>query len=160
MEVREAVATDNRVLQELQARCPQGTSLIATVVNTPDFFARAKAYVQYKVYVASDGRDIIGSAACGIRGAVVGGNVHKVGYEFQYFTDPGHRGKGAARQLRETIEAWLVDQGAVLSYALIMEANVPSIHLFERQGFSRHGAVELSVLLVYKAMKLPALSPP
>jgi GNAT superfamily N-acetyltransferase len=150
MEVREATSSDNQVLQALQARCPQGTSLIATVVNTPDFFARAKAYQEYRVYAASEHDQVIASAACGLRRAVIGAELHQVGYEFQYFTDPDHRGRGAARRLRESIEAWLVDRGASLSYALIMEANFPSIRLFEGQGFRRHRAVQLHVMLVYK----------
>ena len=147
MEVREATSSDNQVLQ---ARCPQGTSLIATVVNTPDFFARAKAYQEYRVYAASELDQVIASAACGVRQARIGTELHRVGYEFQYFTDPDHRRKGAARRLRESIEAWLVDQGASLSYALIMESNFPSIRLFEGQGFRRHRAVQLHVMLLYK----------
>ena len=157
MEVREATSSDNEVLQALQARCPQGTSLTATVVNTPDFFARAKAYQEYRVYAASEQDQVIASAACGVRQALIDAEVHRVGYEFQYFTDPDHRGKGAARALRESIEAWLVDRGASLSYALIMEANFPSIRLFEGQGFRRHRAVQLHVMLVYKEFDLPVL---
>jgi hypothetical protein len=65
MEIREAVPDDNDALQELQARCPQGTDLIVSIVNTPDFFARAKAYTSYKVYLASEGNRILGSTVCG-----------------------------------------------------------------------------------------------
>ena len=43
MHIREAAHDDNHELQELQAKCPMGTTLILTTVNTPDFFARAKA---------------------------------------------------------------------------------------------------------------------
>ena len=56
MNVREAVAEDNDELQELQAKCPQGTTLVVSTVNTPDFFARAKAYESYKVFVACEGQ--------------------------------------------------------------------------------------------------------
>ena len=52
MFIREATLNDNEELQQLQIQCPQGTSLIVSTVNTPDFFARAKAYESYKVYVA------------------------------------------------------------------------------------------------------------
>jgi hypothetical protein len=44
MYIREATPNDNEELQRLQAQCPQGTSLIVSTVNTPDFFARAKAH--------------------------------------------------------------------------------------------------------------------
>jgi hypothetical protein len=38
MYIREAVPEDNYELQQLQAQCPQETSLIVSTVNTPDFF--------------------------------------------------------------------------------------------------------------------------
>jgi len=44
MEIRPANENDNAALQVLQAKCPQGTTLIVAAVNTPDFFARVKAY--------------------------------------------------------------------------------------------------------------------
>jgi len=65
MNIRDATIEDNQELQELQAKCPQGKTLIVSLVNTPDFFARAKAYGSYKVYVAYEDNQIIGSAACG-----------------------------------------------------------------------------------------------
>jgi hypothetical protein len=80
MDIREAVPDDNDALQELQSKCPQGTDLIASVVNTPDFFARAKAYESYKVYIAYEGNHILGSTACGFKNAVVNGEVRRVGY--------------------------------------------------------------------------------
>jgi hypothetical protein len=70
MYIREAVPEDNHELQELQAKCPQGTTLITSVVNTPDFFTWAKVYETYKVYVACEDNRIIGSTACAIRNAL------------------------------------------------------------------------------------------
>jgi len=57
--IREATPKDNHELQELQAKCPQGTKLVVSLVNTPDFFARAKAYESSKVCVASEEERII-----------------------------------------------------------------------------------------------------
>ncbi len=155
VEIREATAADNSALHALQARCPQGTSLVLSTVNTPDFFARAKAYSAHKVYVASMAGELVGSAACAIRDAMLAGEVRRVGYEFQYFTAPEHRGRGVARRLRQAIEAWLVEQGAALSSALIIEGNTSSMRLFEREGFRRHRTLEVSVLLPYKPVAVP-----
>ena len=58
MHVREATPDDNAELQELQAQCPMGTTLIVSTVNTPDFFARAKAYESCEVFVACELRSI------------------------------------------------------------------------------------------------------
>lgn len=152
MDIREARADDNLELQELQARCPQGTTLIVSTVNTPDFFARAKVYEDYKVYVACENNRIIGSAACAIRDAVVNGKVTKVGHGFQAFVDPEYRGRRIAGQLHQVRENYLRQRGAVLSYTLIMEGNIPSMRYIARQGFKRHRTLVMPGIMVYKEM--------
>ncbi|NOR48458.1 MAG: GNAT family N-acetyltransferase [Methanosarcinaceae archaeon] len=154
MNIREAVSDDNKELQKLMAKCPQGTKFIVSVVNTPDFFARAKAYESYKVYVAYEGDQIIGSMAYAMRDAIVNGNNCSVGYIFQGFTSPHHRRKGVASQLYHHIENQLIQHGAVLSYGLIMEDNQSSIRLIEGEGFKLHRTLDLSILLVYKEMDI------
>ena len=152
MIIREAIPGDNQELQELQAKCPQGTTLIASTVNTPDFFARAKAYETYKVYVACEDNRIIGSAACAIRDAVVDGKIRRVGHEFQLFVAPDYRRKGVAGQLHQHRENYLIRQGVVLSYALIIEGNLPSMRYVERQGFNLHRTLVMRGLAVFKEM--------
>jgi RimJ/RimL family protein N-acetyltransferase len=154
MDIREAVPEDNDELQQLQAECPQGTSLIVSTVNTPDFFARVKAYESHKVYVAREENRIIGSAACALRDAVVNGKIRRVGYEFQYFTSPGHRRRSIAKRFRQQIEAYLTQCGAQLSYALVMEGNVPSMRLLEGEGFNRHRTLLMAVLGIGKEMEV------
>jgi GNAT superfamily N-acetyltransferase len=154
MYIREAVPEDNRELQQLQEQCPQGTSLIVSNVNTPDFFARVKGYEDYKVYVACEEKRILGSGACAMRDAIVNGKKRPVGYEFQYFTSPDHRRRNIATQLRCQIEEHLTQRGAQLSYALIMEGNLPSMRLFENEGFKSHRTLLMTVLAVRKEMDL------
>jgi GNAT superfamily N-acetyltransferase len=154
MEIREARPEDNEELQLLQARCPQGTGLIYSVVNTPDFFARAKAYDDYKVYTAVEDRRIIGSGACAIRSVLVNGSVEKVGYMFQAFVDPNYRGKQLAGQLYRTREDYLREKGAALVYTIVMKGNLPSIHHISRQGFQLHRTLSLKGLAVFKRLPL------
>lgn len=154
MYIREATPDDNDELQELQAKCPVGTTLIVSTVNTPDFFARAKAYDSYKVYVACEDNRIIGSAACAIREAIANGNTCRVGYEFQYFVSPDSRRKGVARQLHQHIEDHFIQHGVVLSYLLVIEGNLPAMRLFEGQGFKLHRTLVMPTLLVYKQMDI------
>ncbi|MFB0547188.1 MAG: GNAT family N-acetyltransferase [Anaerolineae bacterium] len=156
MYIREAMPDDNDELQELQAKCPIGTTLIVSTINTPDFFARAKAYESYKVFVACEDNRIIGSAACAIRDAVVNGNTCRVGYEFQAFTSPDHRRKGVAKQLRQHIEDHLIQHGAVLSYLLIIEGNRPAMRVVEGQGFKLHRTLVMPTLLVHKQIDVPS----
>ena len=75
MNICETTIEDNQELQELQAKWTQGKTLIVSLVNTPDFFARAKVYKSYKVFVACEDNQIFGSAACAIREALVNRNI-------------------------------------------------------------------------------------
>lgn len=150
MNMREAMADDNRQLQELQAKCPQGTKLIVSLVNMPDFFARAKPYESNKVYIACEDNRIIGSAACGMRRALINGDIKRVGYEFQYFTSPDYRGKGVAQQLHKQIEDHLIQRSTVLSYLLVIEGNFPAMRLFASLGFKHHRNLVMPGLPIYK----------
>ena len=156
MYIREATADDNNELQELQAKCPQGTTLIVSTVNTPDFFTRVKAYESYKVFVACIDDHIIGSAACVIRNAVVNEQLRRVGYLFQLFVSPEYRREGVASQLFRYREDYLTQQGAVLAYALIIEGNIPSIRYVETQGFKLHRKLVMPALAIYKEMDVPS----
>ena len=157
MNIREALPEDNDELQELQAKCPQGTTLVASNVNTPDFFARAKAYESYKIFVACEGGRIIGSAACVLRDAIVNGKISRVGYVFQAFVSPDARRKGVASRLLQQREDYLSQQGAVLIYTLIIEGNLPSMQYVERRGFNLHRTLVMPALVVRKEMNVPSM---
>ena len=131
--------------------------IVTSVVNTPDFFARAKAYEFYKVFVACEGGRIIGSAACALRDAVVNGKISRVGYAFQTFVSPDARRKGIASQLLQQRENYLKQQGAVLVYTLIIESNLPSMRYIESQGYKLHRTLVTSALMVRKEMDIPSV---
>ena len=156
MYIREATPNDNEELQRLQAQCPQGTALIVSTVNTPDFFARAKAYESYKVYAACEGDTIIASHACALRNAFVRGELCRVGYSFQTFVHPDHRKKNLAKQLLQHMEDHLIKNGAVLVYGLIMEKNVPSMRLVESLGFRLQRELIMPGIGIRKEMALPS----
>ena len=157
MNIREAVPEDNDALQELQEKCPQGTTLVASAVNTPDFFARAKAYESHKVFVACEGDRLIGSAACALRDALVNGKISRVGYVFQAFVSPDVRRKGVAGRLLQQREDYLRRQGAALAYTLIMEGNLPSMKYIESRGFNLHRTLVMPALVVRKEMNIPSM---
>ena len=152
MEIRPANENDNAALQVLQAKCPQGTTLMVSTINTPDFFARVKAYKDYKVYVACENERIIASAACGIRDAVVNGQVVKIGHQFQAFVHPEYRGRRIAAELTQIREQYLKQRGAILAYALIMEGNIPSMRHVERQYYKHHRTLVMPGISVFKEM--------
>jgi GNAT superfamily N-acetyltransferase len=154
MEIREAMPDDNEALMALQSRCPQGKRLIISVVNTPDFFARAKAYESFKVYVALDKGSIVGSAAFAIRDAVVNGKINRVGYGFQAFVAPEYRRFGVISLLQEACEQYAFLENAILYYTLIIEDNTPSIRWHEHTGLKRYRTLVVPALAVYKEMEL------
>ena len=152
MYIREATQKDNEELQQLQARCPQGTTLVVSTVNTPDFFARVKAYSDYRVYVAVEDNHIVGSTACALRSGIISGKEEKVGHVFQAFVDPDYRGRRIAGQLHQFCEEYLRQRGAALCYSLIIEGNIPSIRYISREGFQWHRTLVMPGLAVFKEM--------
>lgn len=155
MDIREAVPEESEELKRLQEKAPQGKSLIVSTVNIPDFFSRVMAYESWKVFNAYEGDRIIGSAAYATRDGIVGERLVRIGYEFQYFTSPELRRRGVASNLHQTIERYLIKSGVVLSYALIMEGNTPSMRLFENEGFHLHRKLVMPGLTVFKKMEVP-----
>jgi ribosomal protein S18 acetylase RimI-like enzyme len=151
--IRVATPEDNEELQQLQARCPQGTNLIVSVVNTPDFFARAKAYNDSTVFVACEDENIIGSIACSIKQGMVNGSSVILGYAFQAFTALEHRREGVARELLFKAEAYFNENDVALLYTLIMHGNEPSMRLVEELGFTRARSLIMSCLLVYRQIQ-------
>ena len=154
MEIREAVPEDNDALKKLQAQCPQGTDLIVSVINTPDFFARAKVHESYKVYVACEGDTIIASHACALRNALVNSKLSRIGYSFQTFVHPNHRKKNIAKYLLQSMEDHLIQHGAVLVYGLIMEKNLPSIKLVESLGFKLYRKLVMPGIAIRKEVAI------
>jgi GNAT superfamily N-acetyltransferase len=154
MNIRAATVDDNTELIELQGKCPQGTTIVASTVNTPDFFARAKVYEGFRVFVVCDDSRIIASAACGLRKALINGKTENITHEFQAFVDPAFRGKRIAGELHKVREEYARRQGAALSYGIIMEGNTPSVRHTERQGFRRCCTLIMPSIAVYKEMEI------
>ena len=156
LEIREAQPADNQALIEIQRRCLQGTSLVISSVNTPDFFARARAYTNYRVFNAYLEGRLVGSAAGAVQEVVANGLPVKSGYEFQYFIDPDQRKKGIGQQLRDRVEQYFNEQEVAFAYAFIVDDNLPSMRLVEKQGFSLLKKLKMQLLLPYRKMPLPA----
>jgi N-acetylglutamate synthase-like GNAT family acetyltransferase len=157
MHIRDALPIDNHDLQALQARCPQGTTLVVSTVNRPDFFARVKAYETSRVLVAFEDDRIIGSAACAVRKATINDRPALVGYLFQAFVAPEQRRKGVASQLLRERENYLSEQGVDLIYTLIMDGNIPSMKYVESHGYDLKRSVVMPGLAVKEEMEVPSL---
>jgi hypothetical protein len=67
MIVRDAAPADGADLIMAMESCPQGSDLVVTLTNNPDFFARSRSYEQPRVFLAEEDGQIAGSAAYAIR---------------------------------------------------------------------------------------------
>lgn len=148
MYLREATVLDGHALRQIMERTPQRVTGFDFVVNTPDFFARARLYEQATVFIVEEQGRIAGSAACAVRNVLIDGRPYRVGYEFQYFTAAEHQGRGVARQLRVHIEEYLLRHGVELTTAITSDNNLASIRLFEGQGFQCHRHLDLRLVAV------------
>ena len=83
MYISQATLEENSQLQQLQAKCPQGRTIIVSIVNRPDFLVRAKAYRFSKIFIASEDNRIVGSAPCAIRNGMINGTLQRIGDELQ-----------------------------------------------------------------------------
>jgi len=156
MHIREAKLEDSKELQNLQSQCSQGTSLIVSIVNIPDFFTRLKCYDKCKTFVACDDDNdrIVGALSCAVHDANVNGKPMKIGFEFLAFVLPYRRRKGIAKMLRKETENYLIQNGACLSYALVMEKNFPSMWFLESEGFRLHKKLVHPAIRIMKEIKL------
>ncbi len=152
--IREAGERDNEALVELQKRCPQGTSFILGVDSSPDYFARSQSFNTWRVFVALDGDNIVGSAACAIRDTYIAGRQFKTAYEYGFIVDPQHRRRGIAARLQERIERLAQEENLEVLHLDIAEENIPSIHLFSKLGFKKVKDCATFSLMVYRKQKL------
>jgi ribosomal protein S18 acetylase RimI-like enzyme len=154
--IREATEDDNDALNELQKKCPMGTSLVLGVDSSPDYFARSRPFKDWHVLVAVENNTIVGSAAFAISGTYVEGRQIKTAYEYGFVVDPLHRRKGMAEKLQRHIEHIALDNDVDLLHLDIIEDNVPSISLFSKMGFEKVKDCTTFSLMPYKKQKIAA----
>jgi len=154
--IREAAERDNDALNELQKKCPMGTSLVLGVDSSPDYFARSRPFKDWHVFVAAENDTIIGSAAFAISDTYVEGRKIKTAYEYGFVVDPLHRRKGIAEKLQRHIEHIVLDNGVDLLHLDIIEDNIPSIRLFSKMGFERVKDCMTISLMPYKRQRITA----
>jgi GNAT superfamily N-acetyltransferase len=151
--IRESTEHDNEALNELQKRCPMGTSIVIGVDCSPDYFARSRPFKERQVLVAVENGAIVGSAAYAIIDTCVGGKRLKSGFEYGFIVDPAHRRKGIAEKLHRHIEQASLEKGVKLLHLHIIEDNYPSIGLFSKMGFKKVKDCTTFSLMPYKKQR-------
>ena len=154
--IREATERDNDALNELQKKCPAGTSLVLGVDSSPDYFARSRPFRDWHVFVASENDIIVGSAAFAVSDTYVEGRKIKTAYEYGFVVDPLHRRKGIAEKLQGHIEHIGLENDVDLLHLDIIEDNIPSISLFSKMGFEKVKDCMTISLMPYKRQRITA----
>jgi len=154
--IREAAERDNDALNELQKKCPMGTSLVLGVDSLPDYFARSRPFRDWHVFVAVGSDLIVGSAAFAVNDTYVEGTQIKTAYEYGFIVDPLHRRKGIAEKLQRHIEDTALENDVDLLHLDIIEDNIPSISLFSKMGFEKVKDCMTISLMPYKRQRTAA----
>lgn len=134
MNIREARSRDEETLKEMQSKVEFGEGVVFRREIRGSFFARARTHEAGTVFVAEQGNELLGSAACSIRDGIVGGRKRRIGYQFQLFVAPEHRRRGVALALAEHRQRYLRDQGAEVIYLVVEKENAAARRVAEKQG--------------------------
>jgi GNAT superfamily N-acetyltransferase len=151
--IRETTEEDNEALNELQKRCPMGTSIVIGVDCSPDYFARSRPFKEWRVLVAVEDSTIVGSAAYAIIDTCVEGKRLKTAFEYGFIVDPVHRRRGIAEKLHRHIEHASLEKDVKLLHLDIIEDNSPSIGLFSKMGFKKVKDCTIFSLMPYKKQR-------
>jgi GNAT superfamily N-acetyltransferase len=148
--IRGATEDDNEALNELQKRCPMGTSVVIGVDSSPDYFARSRPFKEWQVLVAVENSTIVGSAAYAIIDTCVEAKQIKTAFEYGFIVESLHRRKGIAEKLQKHIEHAMLEKDVKLLHLHIIEDNLPSIGLFSKMGFKKVKDCTIFSLMPYK----------
>jgi GNAT superfamily N-acetyltransferase len=151
--IREATEDDNDALNELQKKCPMGTSMVIGIDSSPDYFARSRPFKEWQVLVAVENSTIVGSAAYAIIDASVEEKQLKTAFEYGFIVDPLHRRKGIAEKLQGHIEHASLEKDVKLLHLDIIEDNLPSIGLFSKMGFKKVKDCTIFSLMPYRKQR-------
>ena len=154
IQIKEAIESDNDALNELQKKCPMGTSMVVGIDSSPDYFARSRPFEDWHVLVAVEDGRIVGSAAYAIIDTYVEGKQIKTAFEYGFIVDPLYRRKGIAEQLQRHIEQVVLEEDVELLHLDIIEDNLPSLGLFSKMGFKRVKDCTIFTLLPYKEQRI------
>ncbi len=151
--IREATEDDNDALNELQKKCPMGTSLVLGIDSSPDYFARSSPFKEWQVLVAVENSTIVGSAAYALSDTRVEGKQLKTAFEYGFIVHPLHRRKGIAERLQRHIEHASLEKDVKVFHLDIIEDNLPSIGLFSKMGFKKVKDCTTFSLMPYKKQR-------
>lgn len=155
MVIRDAREEDNEALVELDRQCVMGGKIELVFDRSPDFFARSRAYDNFRMCVAEHDGTIIGVGGVTFKTLRVHGVSDRWAYFYDLRVSPAHRRRGVARLIADSLAEAVRDAGVSRAYSWVVEGNTAS-HSFVRERGSRPVAVCVFALLSDCAYTEPA----
>lgn len=133
---RAAEAQDEDVVVALWRRC----GLVILANDPAGDFRLARGRIGSEIFLAVDEGAILGSV-------MVGHDGHR-GWIYYLATEPGARGRGVARGLIATAEAWLVERNVPKVQLLVRDTNAGVIGYYETLGFDVRPVAMMQKVLI------------
>ncbi len=84
-----------------------------------------------------DAQIVIGCVGVAVKQMQISREVFPIGYTFDLRVDPGYRRRGLGIALLNHVENYLIERGVLGVYGQIVSVNLPSLRLFDQQGYTR-----------------------
>jgi len=157
MRIRPYRPADDAALMAIEYRSPRGAS-DPFVHYRRRFVDRASLFADHQLFVLEvDGR-VAGCVAIALKLTQVSREPITLGYIFDLRVDSDLRRQGLGTTLLRYVEDYAISRGAVGTYGLIVSVNLPSLRLFEQQGYGR---IRQALYLEYppQALEAPTIMP-
>src|SRR5579863_3753866 len=134
MRIRPYRPADDTELMAIEYRSPRGAS-DPFVHYRRRFADRAALFADCRLFVLEiDGR-VAGCVAIALKSTQVSRESVMLGYIFDLRVDVDVRRQGFGKLLLRYAEEFAYSSGAVGTYGLIVSVNLPSLRLFDQQGY-------------------------
>ncbi len=157
MRIRPYRSADDAALMAIEYRSPRGAS-DPFVHYRRRFADRAALFADCQLFVLEvDGR-VAGCVAVALKPTQVSREPAILGYIFDLRVDTDVRRQGLGKMLVRHVEEYALSRSAVGMYGLIVSVNLPSLRLFEQQGYTR---IRQALYLEYlpQALDAPTVMP-
>lgn len=132
--IRDARKEDTEALIELDRRCVMGGEIELVFDRSPDFFARSRAYQDFRLCVAEEEGTIIGVGGVTVKSLRVEGISDRWAYFYDLRVDPAHRRRGVAGLIADVLGNTIRHAGVSAGYSWVIAGNRPSELFVERRG--------------------------
>jgi len=134
--IREASPADNEGLLQLTSLTPMKGRISLRVDRNPDFFGLLSKRGDYKVFIAENGKTVVGCFSVSNNETMVNGNIERVYYLADLKIHPSFEGKILTARLLNTMHNYIRSSGADLLFCTAVYGNKKVMPLFEgRAGF-------------------------